>query len=70
MGPLISQAGLYDQTMARAGKTGIDLYACLVGHDVTPALRQMGDSIQTGATGTNVNDLKFMLIDHGVQRTH
>ncbi len=59
-----------DQTMARARETGIDLYACLVGHDVTPALRQMGDSIETGATGTNVNDLKFMLIDHGVQRAH
>jgi glycerate 2-kinase len=57
-----------DQTMARAGKTGIDLYACLVGHDVTPALRQMGDSIETGATGTNVNDLKFMLIDHDIKR--
>jgi glycerate-2-kinase len=57
-----------DQTMARARETGIDLYGCLVRHDVTPALRQMGDSIETGATGTNVNDLKFMLIDHGVQR--
>jgi glycerate-2-kinase len=46
---------------------GIDLYACLVGHDVTPALGQLGDSIETGATGTNVNDLKFMLIDRGPQ---
>jgi len=59
-----------DQTMVRAREIGIDLYACLVGHDVTPALMQMGDSIETGATGTNVNDLKFMLIDHGVQRAH
>ncbi len=59
-----------DQTMARAREIGIDLYACLVGHDVTPALRQLGDSIETGATGTNVNDLKFMLIYHGVQRAH
>jgi len=59
-----------DQTMARARETGIDLYACLIGHDVTPALRQMGDSIKTGATGTNVNDLKFMLINHGHQRAH
>jgi len=56
-----------DQTMTRATETGIDLYACLVGHDVTPALRQLGDSIETGATGTNVNDLKFMLIDRGDQ---
>ena len=59
-----------DQTMARARETGIDLYACLVRHDVTPALRRMGDSIETGATGTNVNDLKFILIDHGVQGAH
>ena len=50
-----------DQTLARARETGIDLYGCLARHDVTPALRQMGDSIETGATGTNVNDLKFML---------
>jgi len=56
-----------DQTMARARETGIDLYGCLAGHDVTPALRQMGDSIETGATGTNVNDLKFMLIDHDIK---
>jgi glycerate-2-kinase len=41
---------------------GIDLFATLARHDVTPALKKLGDEIETGATGTNVNDLKFMLI--------
>jgi glycerate-2-kinase len=40
----------------------MDLFAALAGHNVTPALKKLGDQIETGATGTNVNDLKMMLI--------
>ena len=45
----------------RARKLGIDLSASLKRHDVSPALEKIGDAIKTGATGTNVNDLKFIL---------
>jgi hydroxypyruvate reductase/glycerate 2-kinase len=51
-----------DQTVSRANAAAIDLYACLTKHNVTSALKKLGDVIETGATGTNVNDLKFMLI--------
>ena len=31
-------------------------------HDVTPVLLKLEDAILTGATGTNVNDIKLMLV--------
>lgn len=40
----------------------IDLFACLGRHDVTPAFKNLGDVIETGVTGTNVNDLKIMVL--------
>ncbi len=49
-------------TMSRARELGIDLFKCLKRHAVTPALCELGDAIHTGATGTNVNDLKFMIV--------
>ena len=49
-------------TMARARALGIDLRRQLRQHDVTSALEQMDDAIVTGATGTNVNDLKFAIV--------
>lgn len=62
-GPTDVAGGLVDdQTVTRAVETGIDLYDCLAAHDVTPALKKLGDGFETGATGTNVNDLKFMLM--------
>jgi glycerate 2-kinase len=62
-GPTDVAGGLVDEdTVSRANKLKIDLHACLGRHDVTPALRQLDDIVVTGATGTNVNDLKFMLI--------
>ena len=48
--------------VSRARQAGIDLFDSLKRHNVTPALRKLGDVIQTGATGTNVNDLKFVMI--------
>jgi glycerate 2-kinase len=50
------------ETARRARKAGIDLYDCLKTHRTTSSLTMLGDAIETGATGTNVNDLKFMLI--------
>lgn len=51
-----------DRTLSRAQTAGIDLHRYLSRHDVTPVLSRMGDAIVTGATGTNVNDLKLMLL--------
>jgi glycerate-2-kinase len=62
-GPTDIAGGMVDAlTLARAHDLGIDIFAALAGHDVTPVLKKLGDEIETGATGTNVNDLKFMLI--------
>ena len=70
-GPTDIAGGIVDNlTLARANDLGVDLFAVLARHDVTPALKKLADEIETGATGTNVNDLKFMLIDHDVQRAH
>ena len=51
-----------EQSAARARALGIDIHACLGGHDTAPALRQLEDAVITGATGTNVNDLKLLLV--------
>jgi len=62
-GPTDVAGGIVDnQTIARANDLGLDFFGILARHDVTPALKTLGDEIETGATGTNVNDLKFLLI--------
>ena len=61
-GPTDMAGGLADDiTVSRARESGIDLFSYLNRHDVTPALKKLGDAIETGATGTNVNDLKIMV---------
>ena len=45
------------KTAARAIELGLDLRQDLLGHTSREPLRQLGDLIDTGATGTNVNDL-------------
>ena len=51
-----------DMTAARAREKGIDLLECLNHHDATSSFLKLEDAILTGATGTNVNDLKLMVI--------
>lgn len=51
-----------DSVQFRAREAGINLCDSLKKHDVTSALRQLGDAILTENTGTNVNDLKFLII--------
>ncbi len=58
----IAGAIVDDQTMARAAAVDLDPFAHLERHDVTPFFKTLEDAIQTGATGTNVNDLKLMLL--------
>lgn len=62
-GPTNIAGGIVDNlTVQRATAMGIDIFSVLNRHDVAPALIKMEDAILTGATGTNVNDLKLMLI--------
>jgi len=62
-GPTNIAGGVVDNlTVQRATAMGIDIFSALNRHDVAPALIKMEDAIITGATGTNVNDLKLMLI--------
>ena len=63
-GPTPFAGGLVDGTTAnRAGVLNIDLYQSLMCHNVSPALQQLGETVVTGATGTNVNDLKLVVIE-------
>jgi glycerate 2-kinase len=63
-GPSDIAGGLVDATTAiLARDANIDLHQSLARHDVSPALRRLGDAVITGATGTNVNDLKLVLIE-------
>jgi len=62
-GPTHLAGGLVDgQTATVAREKGLDLFTSLKQHDVTPAMISLGDGIETGNTGTNVNDLKLMMI--------
>ena len=50
--------GLVDgSTLDRAAALDIDLRACLLGHHSSEVLSRLGDTIVTGLTGSNVNDL-------------
>jgi glycerate 2-kinase len=62
-GPTAYAGALADgATVDLAKAHGVDLYGALARHDVTPALEASHHAIETGATGTNVNDLKLVLI--------
>lgn len=62
-GPTRLAGGLTDgSTLARAAQKGHDLYRILLDHDITPLLQELGDAIDTGSTGTNVNDLVIILV--------
>lgn len=49
-------------TMSRARKMEIDIFEHIEEFNDTPALKELGDGLFTGATGTNVNDLKIILV--------
>jgi len=62
-GPTQIAGALCDSTTAERGKSlDVDIAAALHQHNVTPALLRLEDALITGATGTNVNDLKLLLI--------
>lgn len=49
-------------TVARARALGLDPAASLARNDAYPFFAALGDLVQTGPTGTNVNDLVFVLV--------
>ena len=63
-GPTDVAGGLVDATtVPRMDDRGIDARDHLRRHDVTPALRAVDDAVLTGATGTNVMDLRLTLVE-------
>ena len=62
-GPTEFAGGLVDySTVYRAKAAGLDPIEKLDGHDTAAVLESTGDILITGQTGTNVNDLKMVLI--------
>jgi glycerate-2-kinase len=62
-GPTDVAGGLVDgHSLQLYQQAGIDPFQALRSHNVTPALVNMGDAICTGQTGTNINDLKILLV--------
>ncbi len=62
-GPTLFAGGMADEeSRRRARECGVDLFAALRSHDASLVLQATEDIFVTGNTGTNVNDLKIMLI--------
>ena len=51
------------ETAVRARSLGLDLQAALETNDSYPLFDALGDLVRTGPTGTNVNDLLFVLVE-------
>jgi len=62
-GPTDIAGGLTDSsTISRAQTNNLDVFKHLHEHDASTVLLSTGDAIVTGHTGTNVSDLKMVLI--------
>jgi glycerate-2-kinase len=62
-GPTEFAGGIVDSsTLARSKAMNLDIVTALKEHNVSHVLKALDDLIYTGHTGTNVNDLKFVLI--------
>lgn len=62
-GPTDLAGGLVDgQTVPTANRAGIDVHGALATHDAGGALRELGDAVVTGGTGTNLMDLRVFLV--------
>jgi len=51
------------ETVARARALGLDARSALEANDSYPFFYALGDLLRTGPTGTNVNDLLFVLVE-------
>lgn len=62
-GPTDMAGGIADfTTIKKAAELGIDIFEYLDNFDATTALKALGAVIYTGATGTNVNDLRVVAV--------
>lgn len=65
-GPTNAAGGLVDgSTQARLEEQGVSIHAVLQDNDAYHALERVGGLIQTGPTGTNVNDVAVVLLGKG-----
>lgn len=65
-GPTDIAGGIADgETARRAEKMGINLFETLKGHDSSNALRALKDAVITGPTGTNVVNLRVLVVEKG-----
>jgi hydroxypyruvate reductase/glycerate 2-kinase len=63
-GPTEFAGGMVDgSTLPRAIAKNLDVATAIKKHDVSSVLAELGDAIITGHTGTNINDLKFILVE-------
>lgn len=67
-GPTNLAGGLVDdRTVERADERDVDIARILDDHDAATALQELEDAVYTGATGTNVMDLRVIVVgDPGV----
>ena len=61
-GAPVAGALVFPDTPARAQSLGLDLAAALADNDAGGAFAALGDDLRTGYTGTNVNDLRLILV--------
>jgi len=63
-GPTDIAGGIADgQTVSRLKALGLDLFEALGLHDSSTALRALGDAVITGPTGTNVVNLRVLVVE-------
>ena len=62
-GPTDVAGGMVDgSTLPLARVKNLDIIEALHNHNTYPVLQELGDEIITGHTGTNINDLKMLLV--------
>ena len=62
-GPTDLAGGIVDgSTLPAAQAKEIDVFRALHDHDASRVLQELGDAMVTGHTGTNVNDLRLLLV--------
>jgi glycerate-2-kinase len=63
-GPTDIAGGIADgETAGRLREAGLDLFEVLRTHNASPALRALGDAVITGPTGTNVVNLRILVVE-------
>jgi glycerate 2-kinase len=62
-GPTELAGGIVDgNTLQRAKHMGLNLPEAIHKHNASPVVQALGDAVITGHTGTNINDLKLLLV--------